>query len=186
MAREYSITCQQCGNTFVTENPDRVVCGEDCNRLKLGVTASERTGEKSNLFKDGRTDTPEYVAYLAMNQRCYYTKHRSYEDYGGRGIKVADEWRGEGGYERFLAHVGERPSPQHTLDRFPDNNGNYAPGNVRWATRTEQAANRRPRTLGTHCREGHEFTPENTIVEGKYRRCRTCCIAKGRVRADAI
>lgn len=52
-------------------------------------------------------------------------------------------------FERFVADVGERPSPQHSLDRFPDNNGNYEPGNVRWATRTEQGRNKRNNRLLT-------------------------------------
>jgi len=55
---------------------------------------------------------------------------------------VCDEWKGPGGYERFLEHVGRRPSPNHSLDRI-DNSGGYAPGNVRWATWSQQHRNRR-------------------------------------------
>jgi len=64
--------------------------------------------------------------------------------YSGRGITVAAEWDygGDGkGFERFVAHIGPKPTPKHSVDRI-DNDGNYEPGNVRWATTPEQAANR--------------------------------------------
>jgi hypothetical protein len=86
--------------------------------------------------------TPEYVAWTNMIQRCTNPGVRFFERYGGRGITVAGEWRGERGYQTFLAHVGRRPSAGHSLDRYPDSDGNYEPGNVRWATETEQQRNR--------------------------------------------
>lgn len=76
-----------------------------------------------------------------MNQRCYNKKHKSYDDYGGRGIRVFFGWVGRGGFEEFLADVGERPSREHTLDRI-DPDGNYEPGNVRWATKSVQNSNK--------------------------------------------
>jgi hypothetical protein len=76
-----------------------------------------------------------------MKDRCYRTTARYYEDYGGRGISVFPEWIDS--FSAFLTHVGKRPSPRHSLDRYPNNDGNYEPGNVRWATKAEQAANRR-------------------------------------------
>lgn len=89
---------------------------------------------------------PEYVSWANMIQRCTNAKHPKYPDYGGRGITVCDRWRNS--YREFLADVGRRPSPQHTLDRFPDVNGNYEPSNVRWADPVQQANNRRPRRVG--------------------------------------
>lgn len=83
---------------------------------------------------------PEYGIYKLMLKRCSNPNDSHYHRYGGRGIKVCDEWKGRGGYSRFLSHVGRRPSPKYSVDRI-NNNGNYEPGNVRWATKHEQAAN---------------------------------------------
>lgn len=84
---------------------------------------------------------PEYTTWNCMNQRCGNPKAGNYERYGGRGIRVCERWKSS--YADFLADVGRRPSPRHSLDRYPDNDGNYEPGNVRWATGKEQQANRR-------------------------------------------
>lgn len=77
---------------------------------------------------------------LNMRARCYNPKNTSYPNYGARGITVCAEWRGS--FDAFLAHVGARPSPAHSIDRI-DNDRGYEPGNVRWATDSEQARNRR-------------------------------------------
>jgi hypothetical protein len=87
------------------------------------------------------TNTPEYNAWCMMRARCGNPKNNSYHNYGGRGIKVCERWASS--FESFLADVGRKPSPKHSLDR-EENNGDYEPGNVRWSTRRTQTLNRRP------------------------------------------
>jgi hypothetical protein len=74
-----------------------------------------------------------------MRQRCRDPKRKDWKNYGGRGIAVCQRWMI---YENFLADMGRRPSPKHSLDRI-DNDKNYEPGNCRWATKAEQIASRR-------------------------------------------
>lgn len=106
-----------------------------------GLRASH--GHSSGVDETGkRIISPEYSSWRSMIGRCYLPCMSSYPSYGGRGITVCDEWRGKGGFLKFLNHVGPRPYGK-TLDRI-DSNGNYEPGNVRWATPKEQSSNRRP------------------------------------------
>lgn len=82
-----------------------------------------------------------------MKRRCHSETDDAYPNYGGRGIKVCDQWRNS--FAAFLADMGERPSPWHTLDRI-DNDGNYEPGNVRWALRADQNRNTRKNLMLTY------------------------------------
>lgn len=94
----------------------------------------------------GRSKTPLYRTWGNIVSRCYNPKAVGYELYGGRGITMDPRWRES--FEAFAADVGEPPTPKHTLDRHPNQDGNYEPGNVRWATQKEQQRNRRN---NVHC-----------------------------------
>lgn len=117
------------------------------NNLQMGVTTSCGCRRlellRSKVVSHG--DAPragkrtEYAIWRSMKARCANPKDRRFNDYGGRGIRVCDRWRNS--YPAFLADVGRRPSSAHSIDRI-DNNGHYEPGNVRWATPEQQAANK--------------------------------------------
>lgn len=134
-------------------------CLCDCGNTKLIRGYTLRRGQSrscgclqaelssARLRTHGMTHTPEHIAWSAMQCRCRpTTKHRKdYKYYVSKGVKVCPQWQGPNGFSNFLAHIGLRPGAEYSLDRYPNNNGNYEPGNVRWATSSEQQYNLRPR-----------------------------------------
>lgn len=89
---------------------------------------------------------PAYKRWASMIDRCHNPRCPAYKWYGARGVSVCDEWRGS--FDAYMAYVGDRPTPKHSLDRI-DVNGNYEPGNVRWATWSEQRMNTRQQAKRT-------------------------------------
>lgn len=99
-------------------------------------------------YKHGHTakrkPTQIYISWLNMCRRCVDSNRLDWKYYGGRGIRVCERWLGEHGFTTFLADMGT-PKKGETIDRI-DNDGNYEPGNCRWASRKQQRANQKPRT----------------------------------------
>ncbi len=130
----------------------RWLCRCDCGRESVIATRSlKKTIQCRSCVNrtHGKSASDEFDVWAGMIDRCYYERTRGYEDYGGRGIIVCERWRGSNGFINFLADMGPRPSPEHSIDRFPNNDGNYEPGNVRWATRKENGRNKRNNRLLT-------------------------------------
>lgn len=113
-----------------------------------------RTERTSHGDGSRKRPVPEYGVWLAMRRRCYNQNFAQYADYGGRGISVCDRWRHS--YTNFIADMGYRPTPKHTIDR-KDNDKDYSPDNCRWVLRVEQANNKRNNRIITAF--GRDLTP---------------------------
>ena len=100
------------------------------NRVRVCIT----------MTTHGRYKTPEYYCWQGMKNRCLNSNHKQWEYYGGRGITMCDEWVSS--FPQFLSDMGERPTPNHSLDRV-DNDKGYCKENCQWRTKKEQMNNRR-------------------------------------------
>lgn len=113
---------------------------KSCGCAKADLIKAARTKHGQAGTHKGKERTIEYSTWASMIRRCYNKKEDNYKYYGGRGIKVCKSWRES--FEAFFNHVGIKPSSKHSIDRI-NNDGNYEPGNVRWATPKEQRTNKR-------------------------------------------
>lgn len=122
-----------CGKTLVIRGNSL----RNGNTRSCGCLASDLLRRRS--FRHGRTHSKAYSSWHHMKTRCYNSNYKWFYDYGGRGIRVCDEWLNS--FQAFLQAMGDPPEGT-SLDRI-DVNGNYEPGNCRWSSPMEQANNKR-------------------------------------------
>lgn len=148
------------------------LCRCDCGKttiviachLKSGNTKSCGCHNLETMSKNGKNRTthgmrytPEYRVWINMKGRCFDPKDKGYRRYGARGITVCKRWMK---FENFIADMGLRPSPKHSIDR-QDNNKNYTQSNCRWVTSRVQQNNRSSNTIVEY--RGLSMTLANAI-----------------------
>ena len=106
----------------------------------LSVDNATAMGLARRKHVDGWKPTPEQAKWKSMKSRCYSTSHTSYKYYGALGVTVCPEWLGENGFNQFLADMGPKPSPLHSIDRIKTELG-YSKNNCRWTTKDVQQRN---------------------------------------------
>lgn len=131
-----------CGNERIISTGDL----KAKRRLSCGCLRKQMVSERRRTH--GFSATSEYKIWERIVSRCHNPQDSSFSRYGDRGIEVCTQWRES--FTTFLADMGNRPSRKHSLDRYPNQNGNYEPANVRWATSMEQGRNKRTNHLLTH------------------------------------
>ncbi len=113
---------------------------QSCGCLSVEMLVAQNKSRNTTHGQTAGGYTPEYRSWLHLRNRCYNQNVPEFKHYGGRGITVCDRWLNN--FEAFFKDMGKRPSSKHTIDRR-DNDGNYEPGNCRWATQTTQQNNKR-------------------------------------------
>lgn len=144
-AKLWRCRCDCGGETTVEATKLRTGNTRSCGCLVTEHAIRVRPSAVRHGDTQGGKMSAEWRAWRNMRSRCSRPSDVSYARYGGRGIRVCERWLT---YENFLADVGRRPSPAHSLDRI-DSDGHYEPGNVRWATDQQQAENRGQTTVVT-------------------------------------
>lgn len=132
-ARYADFLCR-CGNVFTAKIRDVLI--EDTT--SCGCFAKENMSRIKKTH--GMSGSNYYTVWVNIRQRCYNPNSQAYKNYGGRGIKMCDEWLNS--FEQFKKDIGDKPSFNHSLDRI-DNDKDYSKDNCRWATRKKQSNNRR-------------------------------------------
>lgn len=156
----------------------RCTCGKEVvvngQLLRRGLRKACAQNHFYNVRANGASKhISEYRSWEAMRRRCYDKTHHRYSIYGGRGIRVCDRWRDS--FQNFLADMGKKPTPKHTVER-KDNDGSYEMSNCRWATRTEQARNMRRSVFVEY--EGERMLLLDVVAKLKLNRS----VVQGRLR----
>lgn len=139
----WHVSCRcSCGNEkdipcLNLQAGDSRSCG--CIARENAAARMRARKKHGHRWNQDQTTSPTYKSWRSARERCLNPKAPNYGEYGGRGIQFCERWSE---FSNFLADMGDRPSGT-TLDRYPDVDGHYEPGNCRWATPKEQAANRR-------------------------------------------
>lgn len=132
-----------CGMATSKDRTSLWLCQCECGNTAIVRRLTLTRGSSKSCGKHDKIHDELYKAWSAMKSRCYNAHNKSYRNYGGRGIEICEEWKKDfeafRDYVKVLPHYGEE---ERTLDRI-NNDGNYEPGNVRWATKVEQSNNRR-------------------------------------------
>ncbi len=159
-----------CGNKTLVANT--CLCTGDtrsCGCLDLEAKRSRLTGRShgQSTSINGKKRSPTYQSWCAAKARCHNPRSTGFPSYGAAGIKMCARWRSS--FDDFLADMGERPSLPHTLDRFPNREGGYEPGNCRWATKFEQCTNTKKTMMVSV--DGERMSLKEMILKfgGRYR-----------------
>lgn len=190
MARSINLTGQKFGRLTVLCKTNEKRYGKtlwhcqcECGNFKDTISTSLKNGDvrscgclqketrKENALhldkvrtKHGMSDSRLYRIYHNMVSRCYRKSINGYENYGGRGIRVCDEWLGKDGFQNFMIwSFANGYNDELTIDRL-DSNGNYEPNNCKWATRKEQANNTRATICLEYNGEKHSLTEWSEIT----------------------
>lgn len=160
--RQWLCKCD-CGN-YVQVNGTKLRSG---HTNSCGCLIADRTRETCQKFK--HQDKRMYQKYHGIMQRCYDVGFRKYSNYGGRGIRVCDEWADKDtGFDAFYEWAVQNGySPELTIDRI-DVNGNYCPENCRWITNQENQNNKRTNVFLTYNGETHSMTEWSRILNIPY------------------
>jgi len=164
--RKARFVCK-CGEIFeclIDMVKDDGQCCADCGKQKW----------REQHITHGNSETREYRVWGQIKSRCFVPSCKNYKNYGGRGITMCKEWADS--FQSFIDYMGTSPSKEHSIDRI-DNEGNYEPGNVRWATIKEQSYNKRSTVRVTYKGETNtleyfadKFGMKLKVVRSRYER----------------
>jgi hypothetical protein len=142
-SRKFWLCRCSCGAEKRMREDGLIAGAQSCGCLTREISSVTNRARIQHGHSRRGKHSPVYVSWAKMRRRCLVPEDQHYPLYGGRGITICERWLT---FESFLADMGPRPQGA-TLDRYPDNNGNYEPRNCRWATQKQQSNNTRVNVL---------------------------------------